>query len=207
MADFSMGRIFRRGFGGILDPRGRDDRLQFWLHLVLVFGPLIMIQIVMQIVLTFPPIDFSGAAPPDPQAAQILAFKAMQEGMAKAAFVNVGLYAFGAALLLAAAARRLHDRGRSGWWALVLPCAVVATGFDQAQRMKAMADNLPKLIEDMAQHAPEGPADILSFSARMQATTSANWLAIVAGFALLALLIELLRAGTPGENDFGPEPQ
>lgn len=208
MAEFSMERIFRRGFGGIADPRGRDDRMQFWIHLALVFGPLILVQLVAQMVLTFPPIDLSGASRPDPQAAQLLAFQAMQKGMVTAAYLSIGLYAFGAALLLTATARRLHDRARSGWWALVLPCAVVAAGFDQAQRMTAMAAQMPRLIEEMAKHPPEGPREILSFSARMQATTSGpNWLAIVASMAFLLLLIELLRAGTPGDNRFGPEPE
>ena len=196
MAEFSMERIFRRGFGGIADPRGRDDRMQFWIHLVLVFGPLILVQIVAQMVLTFPPIDLSGASRPDPQAAQLLAFQAMQKGMVTAAYLSIGLYAFGAALLLTATARRLHDRARSGWWALVLPCAVVAAGFDQAQRMTVVAAQMPRLIEEMAKHPPEGPSEILSFSARMQATTSGpNWLAIAASMAFLLLLIELCAPG------------
>ncbi|MBL8651584.1 MAG: DUF805 domain-containing protein [Sphingopyxis sp.] len=208
MAEFSMERIFRRGFGGTLDPRGRDDRMQFWIHFALVFGVLFFVQMIAQMGLSFPPIDLSGAAPADPRAAQLAAFQAMQEGMATAAYVALGLQTLAALLLLTATARRLHDRGRSGWWSLILPAAVIATGLDQARRMDAMVAQMPRLIEEMAKSGvPEGPGDIFAFPLKMQASMPGpNWPAIVAGVAMLWLAIELLRAGTAEDNRFGPPP-
>ena len=100
MADFSIVRAARRGFGGLFDARGRDDRMQFWIYCALVFAPLIVVQMVAQVVLTFPPLDMlMKAEPNDPQFAQRL-FQYQMQGAAKAAFLNIGLFLLGAALLM-----------------------------------------------------------------------------------------------------------
>ena len=44
MADISIGRIVRRGVAGTIDPRGRDDRVQFWIYFAIVLAPLIAVQ-------------------------------------------------------------------------------------------------------------------------------------------------------------------
>mgnify|MGYP000662093477 CR=1 FL=1 len=40
MADFSVGRISRRGFGRLFSAYGRDSRMDFWIFVALVFGTL-----------------------------------------------------------------------------------------------------------------------------------------------------------------------
>lgn len=101
MADFSIERAARRGFGGLFSAKGRDDRMQFWIFCALVFGPLIAVQFIAQIVLTIPSFDMIVAAPPDDPGA----------------------------------ARRLHDRDRSGWWALILPPGLFTVAQGQARQM------------------------------------------------------------------------
>jgi uncharacterized membrane protein YhaH (DUF805 family) len=204
MADISMGQIFRRGFKGVFGPGGRDDRTQFWLFSAFVFGPILGLQVVVQMVLSFSSIDLSGAKAAAGAAALNAQFF---ETAATIGYVNLALHSIGALLLVAAAARRLHDRNRSGWWSLILPFAVVAVGLDQARRMDAMAREMGRWMSE-AQHAPpEGIGDIFAFSAKLQAAMPGpDWPAIVAGVAMLWLAIELVRAGTPGDNRYGAQP-
>src|SRR3546814_8067789 len=54
MAEYSILNVSRRGFGNLFQTYGRDSRMQFWLFGALVFAPLMTMQFVVQIVLTFP---------------------------------------------------------------------------------------------------------------------------------------------------------
>src|SRR3546814_1955571 len=53
-------RIFRRGFAGLFAARGRYNRMQFLLFSALVFGPLVALQFIVQMILSFPSVDLSG---------------------------------------------------------------------------------------------------------------------------------------------------
>ncbi len=204
MADFSIVRAACRGFGGLFDARGRDDRMQFWIYCALVFAPLIVVQMVAQVVLTFPPLDMLVKAEPnDPQFAQRL-FQYQMQGAAKAAFLNIGLFLLGAALLLTATARRLHDRGRSGWWACVLPPAILVITHSQARRTAAMVEHLPAQLAEMSRGATVDPTELMTWAAR--ASAGPDWAAIGCGFVLLLLFVELVRAGTDDSNRFGAPP-
>jgi len=210
MADISIGRIVRRGVAGTIDPRGRDDRVQFWIYFAIVLAPLVAVQMIAQVVLTFPSIDLQGAMQPDydAKAANLKMMTEMYEGMIASIYITVALHAVATLLLLTATARRLHDRGRSGLFALILPLAAVVTGIDQARRTEHILGMMPKLSAELAaQSGPQQPGDIFGLIAKMQPDASgASWAAIVAGLAMLVLVIELLRAGTPGPNRFGPQP-
>ncbi|KTE28614.1 MULTISPECIES: DUF805 domain-containing protein [unclassified Sphingopyxis] len=202
MADMSMARIAKRGVVGTFDPRGRDDRLQFWLYFAMVFAPMIFVQFVAQMVLTFPTIDPSLTAEANTAAIDRKMFGAI----GTSGYLNLACHLIAAVLLLSATARRLHDRGRAGWWALIFPSAVLAAGLDQARRMDVMAGHMARMTTEMRKAPPE-PIEMLSFPAELQAAMPGpSWPAIVAGIAMLWLAIELLRAGTPGDNRFGPQP-
>jgi uncharacterized membrane protein YhaH (DUF805 family) len=211
MADISMGRIVRRGIAGSFDPRGRDDRVQFWIYFALVFAPLIVVQMIAQVALTFPSIDLQAAMQPgyDARAVNLKAMAAMVDGMITSIYLTMALHVVAALLLLTATARRLHDRGRSGLFALILPLAAAVTGFDQARRTEHMLGMMPKLSAELvAQSGAGSPADIFALIAKMQPEASGvGWAAIVASVAMLVLVVELLRAGTPGPNRFGPQPE
>ena len=210
MAEISFERIFRRGFGALFDATGRDDRTQFWIFSALVFGPLIVIQVAVQMLLMFSSLSLENlaAAGKNAEAAQPQMIAAMGEGMITSAYISLGLFAFGACLLLTAVARRLHDRGRSGWWSLILPFTVAATGIDQIRRAEWMFGHMEKFAEEMHKMGT-GPDSTFAMPMRLQQTGApgANWAAIVAGLAMLWLAIELVRAGTDGANRFGPAPE
>lgn len=207
MAEFSVARIARRGFGGLLSGRGRDDRMQFWIFCALVFGPLLAVQFVTQIVLTLPSFDMLPSAHPgDPDAGRRMV-EAQMQGMIGSAYASIGIFLIGALLLVAAAARRLHDRGRSGWWALVLPFGLFAVALGQARRVAETAVRMPAFLEKM-QREP-GNMDVM-FDWVVQANRSAlgpDWAAIVGGLLLIWLMVELARSGTAGANRFGPPPE
>jgi uncharacterized membrane protein YhaH (DUF805 family) len=203
MADISMGRIAKRGLAGTFDPRGRDDRLQFWLYFAMVFAPMIFVQFAAQMALTFPSIELGAMAnsQAEARAAQLQQFKDMADGIVAIGYVNVVLHLVAVLLMLAAAARRLHDRGHSGWWSLIMPVAAVASGLDQARRAEAMMTQMPRIMRDLK------PEEFFDFPFKLQAAMPGpSWPAIVAGALMLWLAIELLRAGTPGDNRFGPQP-
>jgi uncharacterized membrane protein YhaH (DUF805 family) len=204
VADVSIGRIFRRGFAGLFAARGRDNRMQFWLFSALVFGPLVTLQFIVQMILSFPSVDLSGGQGAIRTASLDAHFF---ESVAIIGTVNLVLHLIGALLLVTAVARRLHDRDRSGWWSLILPFAVVAVGLDQARRTEAMAKAMARWMAEARQTPPEGIGDVFAFPARLQAAMPGpDWPAIVAGLAMLWLAIELVRAGTAGDNRHGPRP-
>ncbi|WP_257548615.1 DUF805 domain-containing protein [Sphingopyxis sp. DBS4] len=206
MTEISMAQIARHGFGGLFDPRGRDARKQYWLFLLLVFGPLVVVQLIVQLVLTIPPLDLTAATHPRDPSASMHLMQIQLRAMVTAAYANIGLYLLGALLLLTATARRLHDRGRAGWWALALPGAIFATGLGQARRMAAMAEQMPQILAEMETKTRPDFADALSFPARMQASAGIDWPSIVGGLILLWLIVELVRAGTDAPNRYGPPP-
>jgi uncharacterized membrane protein YhaH (DUF805 family) len=206
MADVSMAEIARRGVGGLFDARGRDGRMQYWLFLLLIFGPLVVLQIILQFAMTMPPLDLVMATRPGTPAAGAPFLEHQLRAMVTVAYASLGLQLLGALLLLTATARRLHDRGRAGWWALALPGAVFATGLGQARRMAAMAERMPQIVAEMEAKARPDFADVLSLPARMQASVGIDWPAIVGGLILLWLVVELVRGGTDGVNRYGPPP-
>jgi uncharacterized membrane protein YhaH (DUF805 family) len=203
MAEISMAQIARRGFGGLFDPRGRDERSQYWLFLLLVFGPLVVLHFIIQFVLALPPLDPGAGAYSGDPSASIQLMQTQMRGMVTAAYASIGLYLLGALLLLTATARRLHDRGRAGWWALALPGAVFATGLGQARRMAAIVERMPQVFAEMERKARPDFADVLPFPAKMQASAGPDWPSIVGGMILLWLVVELARAGTDGPNRYG----
>lgn len=207
MADFSVGRISRRGFGRLFSAYGRDSRMDFWIFVALVFGPLIVLQFAMQIVLAFPSMDVLAAnARGDAEASRAM-FESQMKGMVSAAYASIGIFLIGALLLLSATARRLHDRARAGWWALILPFGLFATGLGQARRTAEAAERLPALMEKM-ERQPGNPASMIDWVAQANASTHGpDWPAIVGGLLLAWLAIELARAGTDGPNRFGPAPE
>ena len=203
MAEFSIKHIARHGFGGLFQPHGRDSRMQFWIFGALVFGPLIAIQFATQIALTFPSLGDMMAAPGDGRMNTKI-FEAQMRGMITSAYVNIGFYLLGSLLLLTATARRLHDRGRAGWWALILPLGLFSTGLGQAERVAAAAKRMPAMLAEMERQPAPDPGAMFEWAVKANVPPGgSDWLAVAGGLLLLGLLIDLARAGTAGPNRFG----
>lgn len=200
MAGISIRDIARRGFGGLFDARGSDGRTQFWIFGALVFAPLVIIQFAAQIALTFPSFEDMVAAPGERLAGARM-FETQMQGLVTSAYVNIGLYLIGSILLLAAAARRLHDRGRSGWWALILPLGLCATGLAQAEQMAAAVKRMPAMLATMESQVEPDPGAMFDWVVKANAPSDGpNWLGVVGALLLLGLLIDLARAGTGAPN-------
>jgi uncharacterized membrane protein YhaH (DUF805 family) len=90
------------------------------------------------------------------------------------------------ALLASAAVRRLHDRGRTGWWAAI-PLPFQAAGLAIA----------PAALESFGA-ATAGPSPLLLVSSL---NSACYWI------AFLALVVMLVGDGTKGPNRFGPDPK
>lgn len=100
-------------------------------------------------------------------------------------FLEMGGVALGAILLLAAAVtRRLHDRDKSGWWALPPP-VFLAIGFAL----------MPYMFARFSREAPDMRLFFLLFF---------NNLTYLA--TLLLLVILLLGPGSSGPNRYGEQP-
>lgn len=207
MAEFSIGQVARRGFGGLFDVRGRDNRLQYWIFAALVFGPLMALQFVTQLVLMFGSIDFAHAPSPDNVEATRRLFEQQARAMVTQSYVYLAVYLIGAILLVSATARRLHDRGHGGWRAAILPLGFFATGLAQAHRTAEAVKRMPALMTEMQAKKAMDPSEMLRWMAEANAPdTGPDWLAVIGGLILLWLIVELLRAGTDHPNRFGPVP-
>lgn len=89
-------------------------------------------------------------------------------------------------LLAAAVVRRLHDRDKSGWWAL-LPVPFMVYGQIRAPEAAAM----------MLSGAMPDSAEFLL----LMLNNLVYWIAVI------VLVVMLAQAGTSGPNGYGPEPQ
>lgn len=208
MAGISISDIARRGFGRLFDARGRDSRTQFWIFGALVFAPLILVQVAAQIVLTFPSFKEMAALAPGERLAGAKMFETQMQGLVTSAYVNIGLYLVASILLLAAAARRLHDRGRRGWWALILPLGLFAAGLGQAEQVAGAVKRMPAMLAKMESQSAPDPGAMFDWVVKANAPSDGpNWLALAGALLLLGLLVELARAGTGRPDRFGPAPE
>ncbi len=168
----------RNGFGGLLRFSGRDPARRFWPYAGTVVGGVMaamtaaMIPIMNQTFarLEAPLPDTSSELLPD----MTLFFAVIQIGMGTMVL-----------LLAAAVARRLHDRGRRGWWGLppVMFASVAMTVF-------------PRLFQSFSQGTATPVA--LKFFGLLFANN-----ALYLG-SLALLIILLTGASQPTENRFGP---
>lgn len=209
MADLSFKQIFKRGFAGLVAVRARDSRTQFWLYVAMVFGPLLVANMAAPFIIMpvseFFTVDIWGR----PVAENARFLELMGAGSVNVAFFQLTLYFFGSLLLLAAASRRLHDRDRSGYWALTIPLAALSIGFDGLRQARMYPEMMARFInEAQTLKPPDSFGDVFSGPRQTSGTMmEPSWFATIAGIAILWLSVELMRAGTDGPNRFGPAPE
>ena len=166
------------GFTGLLRFSGRDPGRRFWPYAGAVVGGVMAVMMAAIIPImnrTFAPMDVSL---PD-TSAQLMPdmtpfFTVIQIGMATIIL-----------LLAAAVVRRLHDRGRRGWWGL--PPAVFA-GLGMTL--------FPGLFQSFSQGTAT-PAALKLFGLLF-----ANNVLYLGSLVLLIVLLS--GASQPGDNRFGP---
>src|SRR3546814_16365824 len=101
--------------------------------------------------------------------------------MGTAAYVNIGIWLLGSLVMLAAASRRLHDRGRSAGRALILPLGLFAAGLGQAERTADAAKRMPAILAQMARQSIPDPAALLDWAVKVHASPGGTGCLTVAG--------------------------
>ena len=181
----------------LLDFNGRDARQTFWYYVlfVVVLQWLISMVLVIPIMVRMFQAIFeqaqAGASEEVMQAQMQLVMGGMMGDMM---WATVALAVLQALLLLAAFVRRLHDSGKSGWWA-ALALLGQAAGIVAAVRVAELMPRMMPLGDDPAalQRMIESQQDLGPYSA-------ASWLGalVVIGFGILK--------STDGPNRYGTEP-
>ena len=181
----------------LLDFNGRDARQTFWYYVLF----LVVLQFLVSMVAMIPiMVRVMGAVFEQAQAGASeevvqAQMQAMMSGMmGDILWLSVGMGVLVAALMLAAFVRRLHDSGRSGWWA-ALAVAGQAAGIVASIRVAELMRELMPMMSD--------PANVQQVIARQQdfsVYSLAGWIApaVVIGFGILR--------STDGPNRYGTEP-
>lgn len=166
-----------RGFKKLADFKGRDRRSQFWPYAGVVGAVWFVLQGV---------------------GGNLVMFTVMASGdEANFPIAFLGTMAFGVlvltCLLAAAVSWRLHDRGRSGLWALI-PLGLLVTTMT----------GFGLLFHSLWEEAPTyDPSADMSFEFGFLGIMMSNLLYMA---SLVTLIVFLCLKGKAGPNRYGPEP-
>lgn len=200
--------LLGRHLKGLFDFSGRENRQPFWLWILIVYIAQFVVMTIAMIPLMMSWFDQMMPAMQgdphkfdnDPQAVFQLMMPMMQN-MIMVMFVIAVLFL---ALTVAAVVRRLHDSGRSGWWASPYYAMQIVSPI-------VMASIFPRyftVMATMTSAKPGSPPDMTN-PAFQQAMQSMSLLSLVntLGFAILVMMIVfLVLPGTVGTNRFGDDP-
>src|SRR5665213_3343798 len=174
----------------LVQPAGRETRASFWPYAIAIVLARIAAAILLVIPLIFDMMDRVMAyvrAHPEgipkavPGQPPVLPAELMPH-LATLVVPSLIVSAVTILLLFSAVVRRLHDRGRTGWWA-ALPLLFSAIGM-------AMA---PYLLRHVADFVSNSRLSLLS-----SLNGAAYWI------ALIVLIVMLVGEGEKGPNRFGP---
>jgi len=174
----TFGDSVRHGLRNLVEFRGRDNRARFWPFAGVVVGVVLVVGNAVSVVLFVLTAVLVQRTSTDSLDSGEPVF-----AVAVTAFMVVTAAGAAATIVLLAAAvtRRLHDRDLRGAWALV-PVLLLGTAFTFFARLIGTFEEEP---------------DPLLFAAGF-----INNLVYLA--SVVALTWQLARAGSPGDNRFGP---
>lgn len=195
----------KRGFGGLFRFSGRDTRAQYWPYALFLIVVQLAVGMVMTLRMMWTAATQAFAAvgeardgqPINPEAMDANMVQAMAGDMQMVMVVSIVVGSLFTLFMLAATARRLHDRGWSGWW-MAIPVGAQLINIFTVQAWLAA---LPDLM------ARQAAGDIAALDS-MAATT--GWLRTLASIAswiiYIVLLIQLVQAGSGQPNRYGAAP-
>jgi uncharacterized membrane protein YhaH (DUF805 family) len=204
MADINAS--IRHNAAGLARFSGRDTRAQYWpwtlilivLQMVasgIAAGPM-MSHMMNRFATIFTAASRGQKLAPEAVDAQMQGMMTtMTADMRTMIFVGIAINLVFLLLVLAATVRRLHDRGWSGWWAL-LPLPFQAVG----------AAIAPRMLEGMAMPriGASGPFVPAPADPGLMALSMLNSLAFYCALGFLLFL--LVTEGTRGPNRYGGDP-
>lgn len=205
MAD--IGASIRHNAAGLARFSGRETRAQYWpwtlillilnvIAAVIAAGPM-MSHMMNRFATLFTAASRGDKLPPEAVDAQMQGMMTtMTDDMRTMIYVGLAINLVFTLLILAATVRRLHDRGWSGWWAL-LPLPFQALGVALAPRMLEGMTLAPTLAAKRADFPlPVDPG--------LMALSTLNSFAYYGALGFLIFL--LVTEGTRGPNRFGEDP-
>lgn len=185
----------------LLDFGGRDARQTFWYYVLFlvvlnfVIGLLVAIPIMAGVMGT---VFEAAQAGVDPKDLEVQMAAQMQGAMGGTLWISLATNAATALLMLAAFVRRLHDSGKSGWWAAV-PLAAQAVSTLVSFRMM---DTTQALMRDamVVGGDPVKLQAIMDRQSEFAVYGLLGWIGplVVIGFGILR--------STEGPNKYGAEP-
>ena len=185
----------------LLDFGGRDARQTFWYYVLFlvvlnfVIGLVVAIPIMVGVMGT----AFEAAqAGIDPEDLQVQMAAQMQGALGGTLWISLATNAATALLMLAAFVRRLHDSGKSGWWAAV-PLAAQAVSTLVSFRMMDATQALMRDAMVMGGDPVKLQA-IMDRQSEFAAYGLLGWIGplVVIGFGILG--------STEGPNKYGDAP-
>ncbi|MEO6388549.1 MAG: DUF805 domain-containing protein [Croceibacterium sp.] len=192
-----MVKAIKYNLSHLLDFNGREARPMFWYYVLF----LIILQFLAGMAITLPALFASlgdamqaAQAGASEQELQVSMMKSMGGTLGAAVWISAGMSAAMALLVLAAFVRRLHDSGRTGWWAL-LALAGQALGIIISIRNIGAVQHLVALSTD-----PANVAQVAQIQTEMARTSLIGWIAPI------VVIVFGVMASTPGANRYG-EPE
>ena len=183
----------------LADFSGRDARQTFWyyvLFLVIINIAVSMVMTVPMMLSAFKGVITAAQAGASEETIQAQMASQMAGGMSGMIWVTAALSLLLMVLFIAAFVRRLHDSGKSGWWAII----PVATQLFSVGLTYTMAGELESYMM-AAQSAKD-----LEAVQTLQAQAPGGLYAQVSWIGYIVVIVFGAMKSTPGPNVYGAEP-
>ncbi len=191
----------------LLDFTGRDARQTFWfyvLFLFLVYMALGMVGSFALIGSLMSPMLEAANAGASEQEMQVRMAQQMGATMGRMfeamLWVSVVVSVLMDLLLAAAFVRRLHDSNSSGWWALAVLAAQVASIAAMIPMIEVMKDFMAEAMD------PANLANPAHMQSMIERHSEMNFYGLIGWIAPLAVIVFGVMDSSNGPNRFGEEP-
>jgi uncharacterized membrane protein YhaH (DUF805 family) len=202
-----MGEAIRHNLTHLLDFSGRDARQTFWFYVLFLFlvymalgmvGSFVLIGNIMSPILEA---ANAGASEQEMQARMAEHMGSMMGRMFEAVlWVSVAVSVLMDLLLAASFVRRLHDSNSSGWWALAVLAAQLASIAAMVPMIELMKDFMAEAMD------PANFGNPAQMQGMMQRQSEMNLYGLVGWIAPLTVIVFGVMDSSNGPNRYGEKP-